>query len=199
MNPPRVSADGRGRLVAGLGLGGAALAAGGTFLDWFKIEVGGLTAPGGSATGWEGRDGRTVVAGAVVSLVAAARRWWAGERLQQPAVSAYGESLASSRAWSKESALTTQSSGPNSSSRHSVEVAGSTSATTRGGAYQPPSGTSPPHRATMRPSDSAVAAAARSRAWASASISGPTSTEGSDGWPRSTSWVAAARRGSTVS
>ena len=71
MNAPRVTADQRGRLVASLGLAGAALAAGGTFLDWFTIEVGGLTAPGGSATGWEGRDGRTVVAGAVVCLVSA--------------------------------------------------------------------------------------------------------------------------------
>jgi hypothetical protein len=67
-----VTADPRGRLVTGLGLAGAALAAGGTFLDWFTIEVGGLAAPGGSATGWEGRDGRTVLAGAVVSLVSAA-------------------------------------------------------------------------------------------------------------------------------
>ena len=68
----RLTADPRVRLAAALGALGAALAAGGTFLDWFTIEVGGLTAPGGSATGWEGRDGRTVLAGAVVSLVSAA-------------------------------------------------------------------------------------------------------------------------------
>jgi hypothetical protein len=64
--------DPRSRLAAVLGLVGAALAAGGTFLDWSTIEIGGLAAPGGSATGWEGRDGRTVVAGAVAGLVAAA-------------------------------------------------------------------------------------------------------------------------------
>jgi hypothetical protein len=67
----RLTVDPRVRLAAGLGAGGAALAAAGTFLDWFTIEVGGITAPGGSATGWEGRDGRTVLAGAVVSLVSA--------------------------------------------------------------------------------------------------------------------------------
>jgi hypothetical protein len=63
--------DPRSRLAAVLGLAGAVMAAGGTFLDWSTIEVGGLAAPGGSATGWEGRDGRTVLAGAVVGLVAA--------------------------------------------------------------------------------------------------------------------------------
>jgi hypothetical protein len=50
---------------------GGALAAGATFLTWFKIEVGGVVAPGGSETGWEGRDGRTVVGGAVLAVVAA--------------------------------------------------------------------------------------------------------------------------------
>jgi hypothetical protein len=63
--------DPRGRVAALLGVLGAAVAAGGTFLGWSTIEVGGLTAPGGSQTGWEGRDGRTVLAGAVVGLVAA--------------------------------------------------------------------------------------------------------------------------------
>ena len=71
MSSALVTADPRSRLVAALGVVGAALAAGGTFLDWFAIEVGGLTAPGGSATGWEGRDGRTVVAGAVICVVSA--------------------------------------------------------------------------------------------------------------------------------
>lgn len=71
MSRALVTGDPRSRLVAALGVVGAALAAGGTFLDWFAIEVGGITAPGGSATGWEGRDGRTVVAGAVIGVVSA--------------------------------------------------------------------------------------------------------------------------------
>jgi hypothetical protein len=50
---------------------GAALAAGATFLTWFRIEVGGVLAPGGSQTGWEGRDGRTVLGGAVLAALAA--------------------------------------------------------------------------------------------------------------------------------
>jgi hypothetical protein len=67
-----VTADPQNRLAATIAALGGALAAVGTFLDWFTIEIGGVTAPGGSATGWEGRDGRTVLAGAVVSFVAAA-------------------------------------------------------------------------------------------------------------------------------
>ena len=63
--------DPKARLAAVLGALGAVAAAGGTFLDWFTIEVGGTTAPGGSATGWEGRDGRTVLAGAAVCVIAA--------------------------------------------------------------------------------------------------------------------------------
>lgn len=65
-------ADPQNRLAAMLAVAGGGLAALGTFLDWFTITIGGVTAPGGSATGWEGRDGRTVLAGAVVSVVAAA-------------------------------------------------------------------------------------------------------------------------------
>lgn len=65
-----MTVDRRTLAVAALGLVGAAVAAGGTFLDWFTIEVGGITAPGGAATGWEERDGRTVVAGAVVAAIA---------------------------------------------------------------------------------------------------------------------------------
>jgi hypothetical protein len=47
------------------------MAAIGTFADWFTIRIGGVVAPGGSATGWEGRDGRTVLAAAGVCVVAA--------------------------------------------------------------------------------------------------------------------------------
>lgn len=68
----RLSDDPQNLLGAGLGVLGAVMASAGTFLDWFTIRIGGITAPGGSATGWEGRDGRTVLAGAVISLVAAA-------------------------------------------------------------------------------------------------------------------------------
>jgi hypothetical protein len=65
------SRDPQSLLAAGLGVVGGTLAAAGTFLDWFTIEIAGVAAPGGSATGWEGRDGRTVLAGAAVSAVAA--------------------------------------------------------------------------------------------------------------------------------
>jgi hypothetical protein len=68
---PAFTEDPQNRLAAGLGLGGGVLAIAGTFLDWSTISIGGLTAPGGSATGWEGRDGRTVLAGAVASIIAA--------------------------------------------------------------------------------------------------------------------------------
>jgi hypothetical protein len=50
---------------------GGALAALGSVLTWFTIEIGGVAAPGGSATGLEGRDGRTVLAAGVVALLAA--------------------------------------------------------------------------------------------------------------------------------
>jgi hypothetical protein len=68
---PRTSKDPTTLLAAGLGGIGAVMAATGTFADWFTIVIGGVAAPGGSATGWEGRDGRTVLAAAVVSAVAA--------------------------------------------------------------------------------------------------------------------------------
>ena len=41
-------------------------------MTWFTIEIGGVAAPGGSATGMDGRDGWTVLAGAVAPGVAAA-------------------------------------------------------------------------------------------------------------------------------
>jgi hypothetical protein len=50
---------------------GGILAALGSVLTWFTIEIGGVTAPGGSATGLEGRDGRTVLAAGIVGLLAA--------------------------------------------------------------------------------------------------------------------------------
>ena len=71
MRAPTLALDQRTRVAAGLGVLGAAATAAGTFLDWFTITVGGVTAPGGSATGWEGRDGRTVLAAAVVGVVSA--------------------------------------------------------------------------------------------------------------------------------
>lgn len=71
MTAPAVTADPQNRLAATIALVGSGFAAVGTFLDWFTIEIGGVAAPGGSATGWDGRDGRTVLAGAVVTAVAA--------------------------------------------------------------------------------------------------------------------------------
>lgn len=59
------------RIAAVAALVGAALAAGGAFLTWFRIEIGGVVGPGGEETGWDGRDGKTVVAGAVLAAVAA--------------------------------------------------------------------------------------------------------------------------------
>lgn len=70
MRAPALALDQRTRVAAGLGVLGAGATAAGTFLDWFTITVAGVTAPGGAATGWEGRDGRTVLAAAVVGVVA---------------------------------------------------------------------------------------------------------------------------------
>lgn len=52
-------------------VGGGLLGALGSVLTWYTIEIGGVAAPGGSATGLEGRDGRTVLGAAVVALLAA--------------------------------------------------------------------------------------------------------------------------------
>lgn len=52
-------------------VGGGVLGALGSVLTWYTIEIGGVAAPGGSATGLEGRDGRTVLGAAVVALLAA--------------------------------------------------------------------------------------------------------------------------------
>jgi hypothetical protein len=62
----------RHQVVAVLAVLGAAVAAVGTTMTWFTIDIGGLAAPGGSATGMEGRDGWTVMGGAVAAAVAAA-------------------------------------------------------------------------------------------------------------------------------
>jgi hypothetical protein len=59
-------------VIAGVGALGGVLAAVGTTMTWFTIEIGDIASPGGSATGMEGRDGWTVVACAVAALVAAA-------------------------------------------------------------------------------------------------------------------------------
>ncbi len=67
----RLSTDPQNLLAAALGLAGAALVTAGAFADWYTISIAGITAPGGSATGWDGRDGRTVVAGAAICAVAA--------------------------------------------------------------------------------------------------------------------------------
>ena len=61
----------RDQAAVAAAVGGGALGALGTFQTWFTIEIGGVAAPGGSATGLEGRDGRTVLACAVVALLAA--------------------------------------------------------------------------------------------------------------------------------
>lgn len=68
---PALASDPNVLLAAGVGVVGAVVAALGTFADWFTIVIGGVVAPGGSATGWEGRDGRTVLAAAAVATLAA--------------------------------------------------------------------------------------------------------------------------------
>jgi hypothetical protein len=65
----RITRDQAAVVVA---VGGGCLAALGSVLNWYTIEIGGVAAPGGSATGLDGRDGRTVLAAAVVALLAAA-------------------------------------------------------------------------------------------------------------------------------
>ncbi|HTH07041.1 MAG TPA: hypothetical protein VL916_14275 [Ilumatobacteraceae bacterium] len=61
----------RHQILAGVAVLGGVVAAVGTTMTWFTIEIGGIAAPGGSATGMEGRDGWTVLAAAVASFVAA--------------------------------------------------------------------------------------------------------------------------------
>lgn len=61
----------RNQAVALAAIVAGGLAAIGTTLTWFTIEIGGIDAPGGSATGMEGRDGWTVLAGAVAAGIAA--------------------------------------------------------------------------------------------------------------------------------
>jgi hypothetical protein len=58
------------QIAVGCAVVGGCVGALGTLLNWFTIEIGGVAAPGGSATGLEGRDGRTVLAAAVVALLA---------------------------------------------------------------------------------------------------------------------------------
>jgi hypothetical protein len=61
----------RDRVAVVAAVVGGGLGALGTVLNWFSIEIGGISAPGGSATGLEGRDGRTVLGAALVALLAA--------------------------------------------------------------------------------------------------------------------------------
>lgn len=61
----------RDQAAVGVAVAGGAMAALGTTLSWFTIEIGGIAGPGGSATGLDGRDGRTVLAAAVVAVIAA--------------------------------------------------------------------------------------------------------------------------------
>jgi hypothetical protein len=58
-------------VAAGLALVGGGLVIVGAMLTWYRIELGGVTAPGGSATGFEGRDGLTVAGAAVVGAIVA--------------------------------------------------------------------------------------------------------------------------------
>lgn len=63
----------RNVIAAGLALAAAALVVIGAAMTWYRIELGGVTAPGGEATGFEGNDGLTVaVAAGVGALVAVA-------------------------------------------------------------------------------------------------------------------------------
>jgi hypothetical protein len=59
------------RLAAGLSLTSAVAAIIGVGQTWLRISVSGLHGPGGSQTGWDGRDGWTVAVAAGVAAVAA--------------------------------------------------------------------------------------------------------------------------------
>lgn len=61
----------RNVVAAALALVAGALVLFGAMLTWYRIELGGVTAPGGSATGFGGRDGLTVAAAAVLGAVVA--------------------------------------------------------------------------------------------------------------------------------
>jgi len=53
-------------------LAAAAISLAGAFQVWVRIRIAGFAPPGSAQTGWQGGDGRTIVAAAVAAVVAAA-------------------------------------------------------------------------------------------------------------------------------
>jgi len=60
------------RQAAGLGLVAAGLAVLGAFQVWVTITINGLSPPGSEQTGWDGGDGRTILAAGAVGAIASA-------------------------------------------------------------------------------------------------------------------------------
>src|SRR5262245_60410058 len=58
------------RQAAYVGLGAAALAILGAFQVWLTITIDGLSPPGSAQTGWDGGDGRTILAAGVAAAIA---------------------------------------------------------------------------------------------------------------------------------
>ena len=58
------------RQAAYVGLGAAALSILGAFQVWLTITIDGLSPPGSAQTGWDGGDGRTILAAGVAAAVA---------------------------------------------------------------------------------------------------------------------------------
>ena len=70
-DPPAQAPRADNRVPALLALIGAGLVVIGVSLVWVRIDIGGFSPPGSAQSGLEGGDGRTVVAGAAVSAIAA--------------------------------------------------------------------------------------------------------------------------------
>src|SRR3954454_497822 len=47
----------------------------GAFQTWLRLRIGGVAVRGGVETGWNGRDGKTVVGAAIAAIVVAALLW----------------------------------------------------------------------------------------------------------------------------
>jgi hypothetical protein len=58
------------RQAAYLGLVSSCLAIVGAFLVWVTITISGLSPPGSAQTGWDGGDGRTILAAGVAAAIA---------------------------------------------------------------------------------------------------------------------------------
>jgi len=62
--------DGVNRQAAYVALAAAALAIIGAFQVWVTITISGLSPPGSAQTGWDGGDGRTILAAGIAGVIA---------------------------------------------------------------------------------------------------------------------------------